>query len=120
MIATAARDYLQRGVAGTTGTADAIEITGHLRRLEEVDEGGEGGGTKGALALDLRAQRGGTTVVVERSYAESEPAESRDPEAVTAALSRALGRILDRFLSELPVERPAGSGSRPRAVERNP
>jgi hypothetical protein len=45
-------------------------------------------------------ERGGTLVLA-CSYAETEPAEARNPEAVAAALSRALARILDGIVAEL-------------------
>jgi len=72
-------------------------VKGHVRRLEEVDEAD---GRSGAVALDLRVEQGGR-LVLERSYAATEPAEGRGPEATTAALSRALGRILDRLTADL-------------------
>jgi hypothetical protein len=74
-----------------------------VRRLEEVDEPA---GCQAQLTLDLQVERGGH-VILARSYAESEPAEARVPETVVAALSRALGRILDWALADL------GSVSRP-------
>jgi len=96
MVAIAIRDYVER--AAVTGTGAPLELTGHLRRMEEVDGAI---GWSGDLAIDLRITRAGAAVL-ERSYAETEPAESRDPEAVVAALSRALRRILERALADIP------------------
>jgi len=96
MLAATTRDYLEQGAKEGAGSPP-FEIEGHIRRLEEMD--GEDS-WEGALVLDLKVSRGGKRLL-ERSYAESEPAGARDPEAVVAALSRALGRILDRLASEL-------------------
>jgi ABC-type uncharacterized transport system auxiliary subunit len=93
LIRTVARDYFERA-GGASGVP--FELDGNIRRLEEVDEPS---GRRGALALDVRLARGGR-VVLERAYSESEPAESPRPEAVAAALSRALQRILDQVLAE--------------------
>ena len=49
---------------------------------------------------------------------ETEPAEKRNPEAVAAALSRALGRILDQMLRELPPS-AAPSTTQPPHARRN-
>jgi ABC-type uncharacterized transport system auxiliary subunit len=96
IVRTAARDYLER--AAPAGGAEPYELTGHLRRIEEVDV--PGGGRRGELALDLTVTRGGA-VVLARSFAESEPAAEATSEAVAAALSRALARILDAVIAEL-------------------
>jgi ABC-type uncharacterized transport system auxiliary subunit len=101
LLRAATRDYFERA-AGTHGSP--YEIEGHLRRLEEVDQPAE---WQGALALDVRVTRGGV-VVLDRVFHETEPAESRNPEAVAAALSRALQRVLDQVLTEL-----AGGGAAP-------
>jgi ABC-type uncharacterized transport system auxiliary subunit len=93
LIRTVARDYFERAASGS---GVPFDIEGNIRRLEEVDESN---GWRGALALDLRLARGGK-VLLERAYSESEPAESHSPEAVAAALSRALQRILDQVLAE--------------------
>ncbi len=97
IVAAAIRDYLER--AASPGGTPPLEVEGHIRRIEEVDETDR---WYGALAIDLVVSRGGT-VLLQRSYAEREPAEKRNPEAVAAALSRALGRILDQMLRELPT-----------------
>jgi ABC-type uncharacterized transport system auxiliary subunit len=109
LVEVAVRDYLERAQppagpegpssAGRQGAADLLELEGHIRRIEETDEPA---GWHGALALDLKVRHGGT-VLLERSYAETEPAAARNPEAIAAALSRALGRILDRLIAELPA-----------------
>lgn len=93
LVRTVMRDYFER--AGGTGGVP-FEIQGNIRRLEEVDDPA---GWRGALELDVRVTRGGA-VLVERTFSETEPAESRRPEAIAAALSRALQRILDQVLAE--------------------
>jgi hypothetical protein len=95
LVAAAARDYLAQ--APTTRDAPPIVLTGRLRRLEAFETAA---GRQGALALELRAVQDGRELLV-RSYAETEPADPPDPEAVAAALSRGLGRILDRVLRDL-------------------
>lgn len=104
LIRTSARDYFERA---SGGTGLPYEIEGNIRRLEEVDQGGVQGGADAALALDLRVARGGT-VVLARAFTETEHAESRHPEAVAAALSRALQRVLDQIARELAAM-PASS-----------
>lgn len=94
LVRTAIRDYFERAAAG--GGAP-FELEGNIRRLEEVDDAG---GWQGAIAIDVRVARGGA-IVLERAYSETDPAESRKPEAVAAALSRALQRILDRVAVEI-------------------
>jgi ABC-type uncharacterized transport system auxiliary subunit len=93
LVQTVVRDYFER--AGAAGGLP-FEVEGNLRRLEEVDEPG---GWRGAFALDVRVARGGR-IILERAFSETEPAASRRPEAVAAALSRALQRILDQVLAE--------------------
>ena len=103
IVAAAARDYVERAAA--PGAHPSLEMQGHIRRLEEVDEPAA---WSGAVAMDVVVTRDGT-VVLERSYAEAEPAEKRNPEAVAAALSRALGRILDQVLRDVEASaQPAG------------
>jgi hypothetical protein len=95
IVASAMRDYLARAAPAEGGAP--FEVEGRIRRIEEVDEPG---GWSGALTLDLRIRREGRTVL-EHSYAEEVPAGARSPEAVVAAISRALGIILDRVGTEL-------------------
>jgi ABC-type uncharacterized transport system auxiliary subunit len=95
IVASAAREYLEP--AAPAADRGSWELTGTVRRLEEVDAPA---GSEAALALDLRLERDGRLVLA-RSYAETEPAEGRRPELVVAALSRALGRILDRALADV-------------------
>jgi ABC-type uncharacterized transport system auxiliary subunit len=95
IVAGAARDYLER--VPPAAEAAPLRLTGRIRRLEEVDRAG---GRDGALALDVEVRRG-TEVVLTRGYADTEPAENENPEASVAALSRALGRILDRVVADL-------------------
>jgi len=95
LLRDAIRDYLEAAAAG--GSDAPLEVEGHIRQLEEIDAPDA---WRAAITLDLKAARGGA-VVLERTYGETEQAESRNPEAVAAALSRALRRILERFLSDL-------------------
>jgi uncharacterized lipoprotein YmbA len=95
VVANAVREYLERASRG--GTGPAFEVVADVRQLEEVDEPGK---WLGAIALDLVVRRDGKPVLA-RSFAESEPAESRNPEAVVAALSRALGRIMEQVVTAL-------------------
>jgi ABC-type uncharacterized transport system auxiliary subunit len=106
LVHTVTRDYFERA-GGTTGTP--IEVDGNIRRLEEVDDAGS---WRGALALDVRVGRGGA-ILFERAFTETEPAESRRPEAVAAALSRALQRILDQVLAETARTLPAAPAPAP-------
>lgn len=88
-------EYLSRAPAA--GTGPPIRIGGDIRRIEELDEPG---GRHGVLAIEFRVERQGEPWL-ERSYQDSEPAEADTPEAVVAALSRALGRILARLMDDL-------------------
>ncbi len=106
LIRTVARDYFERA-GGASGVP--FELDANIRRLEELDEPS---GWRGAVALDVRLARGGR-VVLERAYSETEPAESRRPEAVAAALSRALQRILDQVLAEAARTDTAAPASPP-------
>ncbi len=94
LVRAAVRDYFERA---TSGSSTPFEIEGNIRRIEEVDDPA---GWHGDLALDVKVARGGS-VVLERAFRESEPAEARNPEAVAAALSRALKRVLDQVAGEL-------------------
>lgn len=94
-VTAAARDYLGRARAPEDGPL--VRIHGHVRRIEELDEAGA---RRGVLAIDFSVQRGGRAWL-ERSYEDSEPARADSPEAVVAALSQALGRILDRLVEDL-------------------
>jgi uncharacterized lipoprotein YmbA len=95
VVAGAAREYQGRTTAA--GDGPAFELSGHIHRLEEVDDAD---GWRGALTMDVTVRRRGT-VVLERAVTETEPAAERNPEAVVAALSRALGRVLDRLVADL-------------------
>jgi ABC-type uncharacterized transport system auxiliary subunit len=94
LVAMAIRDWF--GSASPDGEEPFV-VSAHLRRLEEVDAAD---GWRGAFAVDVRVERGGRTVLA-RSFDETEPAEGRTPEAVAAALSRALGRVLAEVTSAL-------------------
>jgi ABC-type uncharacterized transport system auxiliary subunit len=111
LVATAVRDHLQHAPPGA-GAAPFI-VTGHVRRLEEEDTPE---GWRGTLVVELTVRREGR-VVFERVFHESEPAERRNPEAIAAALSRALGRVLDHLVRALANEGtgPERPGRAPRA-----
>jgi hypothetical protein len=110
-----------------SGAQPPFEVTGHIRRLEEIDDPQQ---WSAAIGLDLTVSRAGA-VLLQKSYAETEPAEKRNPEAVAAALSRALGRILDQMLRELstatasprtassPPTRAAEPATKPPRTRRN-
>jgi len=100
------RDYFERGAA-----RDGLpyELEGNIRRFEEVDGPA---GWQGALTLDIKVARGGA-IVLQRTYAETEPAEAKNPEAVAAALSRALQRVLDHVAAD--VAAAPRSSAAPRA-----
>jgi uncharacterized lipoprotein YmbA len=95
VVAAAVRDYLERAAPAADGPP--LALAGHVRRLEEVDAAE---GCRAALALDVSVEREGS-VRLARSYADTEPAEACRPEAVAAALSVALGRIVDRVVADL-------------------
>lgn len=94
LVANALRDAL----AQDAGSGAPVEVDAEVRRLEGVSV--EPQGARGDLVLALRATQGGA-VLLERTYEESEPAASDDAEAVAAALSRALGRVVARFREDL-------------------
>lgn len=93
-VSEAIRDYLER--APRADGAAAVRVSGHLRTLEELDEGGRRYGT---LTIELAISRAGG-MPASTVYAVKEPAERADPEAVVAALSRALGKAVDQALAE--------------------
>jgi len=105
MVASAVRDYLDRQPRSTD--AAPFVVSGHVRRLEEVDEGK---GRRGTVAVDLKIERDGQ-VLLEHDYSETEPSESETIEGVVAALSRALGRILDQAAGDVAAATPR-SGER--------
>ncbi|HEY2385468.1 MAG TPA: ABC-type transport auxiliary lipoprotein family protein [Candidatus Binatia bacterium] len=102
------RDYFEHGAAH-----DGLpyELEGNIRRLEEVDEPA---GWQGALTLDIKVARGGATVL-QRTYAETEPAAAKNAEAVAAAVSRALQRILDQVSADVAAAPRTGVAARPSA-----
>jgi len=95
LLAAALRDFMARAPAVEDGPP--LRITGHLRRLEELDSPDE---WKGVIAFDVRVERGGV-LWLERSYEQSQTATARDPEAVVSAMSDALTRILERLAADL-------------------
>jgi hypothetical protein len=94
LVANAVRDYL--GPAAAT-SGPPLVVTGHLRRLEERELDGR---REAAVALDLTVRQD-ARVRLSGSWAETEPIEDRGPEAAVAALSRALGRLLDQVAAAL-------------------
>jgi ABC-type uncharacterized transport system auxiliary subunit len=106
LLRATARDYFERGAARE---GLPYELEGNIRRFEEVDDPA---GWQGALTLDIKVARGGA-IVVQRTYAETEPAEAKNAEAVAAALSRALQRILDHVAAD--VAAAPRNGVAPRA-----
>jgi len=100
LVANAVREHLERATRAAGGPP--LAVSGHVRRLEEVDDPA---GWQGAIALDLTV-RLGDAVLLERSYTETEPAGTHNPEAVVAALSRALTRIMEQVVATL-AERDA-------------
>ena len=105
LVRTAIRDYFERA---TTTAGTPFEIEGNVRRLEETDDPA---GWQGALALDIKVAHGGA-IVLQHAYSETEPAEARNAEAVAAALSRALKRMLDQVAADL-ARVPAGTPPTP-------
>jgi uncharacterized lipoprotein YmbA len=103
-VTAAVRDYLDRARAPQDGPL--LRVDGRVRRLEELDEGG---GRRGVVAIDFSVQRGGRPWL-ERSYEDSEPARAATPEAVVAAMSEALGRILERLVDDLASAPEAAGG----------
>jgi ABC-type uncharacterized transport system auxiliary subunit len=100
LLAITVRDYFAD--AGAPG--EPLIVSAHLRRLEEVDAAEA---WRGELAVDVTVDRGGRTLLA-RSFTASEPAEHHTPEAVVAALSRALARVL----AELTRTLAASAGER--------
>lgn len=101
VVATAVRDYLERAAPADGGPP--LDVQGTVRALLEVD--GAGDAVAGELALDIEV-RHGEAVLLRRGYVEREPAAARTPEAVAAALSRALGRVLNDVVTRLRSAQP--------------
>jgi ABC-type uncharacterized transport system auxiliary subunit len=103
MLASLLEEHLRR--AATGNPERRVLVSAAIRRIEAVrDEGGRAA----VLALLLRADIDGRRVV-ERAWDEREPlAEGDDAEAVAAALSTALARILDDFTAALAAALAAG------------
>lgn len=95
VVASAAREYLEHGNTDAEGAP--FEIGARVRRIEEIDDDDR---WSGALTIEFTVRREGV-VVLERSYSETERAARRNPEAVVAALSRALKRILQALAADL-------------------
>jgi ABC-type uncharacterized transport system auxiliary subunit len=106
LLRSTVRDYFEHG---TARDGLSYELDGNIRRFEEVDDPA---GWQAALTLDIKVAHGGA-IVLQRTYAETEPAESKNAEAVAAALSRALQRILDHVAADMSSA--PRSGAAPRA-----
>jgi ABC-type uncharacterized transport system auxiliary subunit len=102
MIASVLEDYLGRASTGAPGRR--IFVTGVVRRIEADRTGGK---RSAILTLSLAADLGGRPLL-SRTWDEHEPLEDDDDaEAVAAALSNALARILGEFTSALVASLPA-------------
>jgi len=93
LVASAVDDYF----ANERTSNVPIYLTGRIRRLEAVDIGGD---AHASLELSLEAHRGSERIFT-RTYREDIALEEHDPEHVAAALSVALGRVLERFADDL-------------------
>lgn len=94
LVAVTVRDYFaQIPDDGRT----YIDVEGQIRRLETVRDGAA---ERAAVEVQLRAVRGGD-VLVDRIYAEEEPLDGKGADAAAAATSRALGRALARFTTDV-------------------
>lgn len=103
MLASVLEDHLGRTATGNP--ARRVLVSGAIRRIEAVRDDA---GRAAVLALSLRAEVDGRQVVG-RTWDEREPlAEADDAEAVAAALSAALARILDDFTTVLAAALSAG------------
>lgn len=115
MVAAAARDYLGKAPAADDGPP--LELSAHIRRIEEIDE--PNGTRQGAIAVDVKVVQDGR-IVLAHDYGETEPAKSANVESVVEAQSRALGRILDQVAAALATpaagkRQPSSSGTRYRS-----
>lgn len=95
LVSAALRDFMARAPAVEDGPP--LLVTGNLRQLEELDLSEA---WKGAIAVDVRVERDGVPWL-QRSYEETETAAARNPEAVVAAMSNALTRIMERLAADL-------------------
>lgn len=93
----AVRDHFAR--ANPPPEAEPFTLRMRVLRMEEDDTSDP---WQGALALEAEVQRKGR-LVFKKTFTANEPMETRTPEAVAAALSRALRRVLDRLVLELPT-----------------
>lgn len=96
MIASVLEEHFAR--ASTGNPARRVYVTGTVRRIEAVDDET---GRAAVLSLSLAADLEGRPLL-ERTWDEREPvADGEDAEAVAAALSIALTRVLDDFTAAL-------------------
>lgn len=102
MIASVLDDHFRR--ASTANPERQVFVTGTVRRIEAVRNADE---RAAALGLTLGADLGGRRLL-ERTWDERVPLDDGDDaEAVAAALSTALARILDEFTAALAAALPA-------------
>lgn len=102
MLSSVLEEHLTQAATGTPSRR--VFVTGTVRRIEAVrtDDGRDA-----VLGLTLAAELDGHRLV-ERTWDEREPvADSDDPEAVAAAISAALTRILAEFTAALAAHVPA-------------
>jgi len=96
LLASVLEDHLGRASTGAPGRR--IYVTGTVRRIEAVREDG---GRAVNLTLSLEADLAGRPLLA-RTWDEHEPLhDGDDPEAVAAALSTALTRIVNEFTTTL-------------------
>lgn len=102
LVSSAIEDYLRQ--ASTGDPSRRVFVSGTVRRIEAVrDDRGNGA----VLGLSLVAELGGRRLV-ERTWEEYEPVgEGPQAEAVAAALSTALARILREFTAAIAAAMPA-------------
>lgn len=76
-------------------------VRGKLRRFEQLPQGR---GVVVAVSLAVVSARNGS-LLLQRSYEVEIPTTSPAPETATAAIGRAVSRILDQFLTDLSTSR---------------
>jgi ABC-type uncharacterized transport system auxiliary subunit len=96
LLASALREWFEK--ATVTGGPPPLELSGRIRTLEGV---ATDHGRDARIVLDVVVERQGR-VLLDRTWDETEHAEERSPEAVAAALSRAVERIMRQAVAALP------------------
>jgi ABC-type uncharacterized transport system auxiliary subunit len=88
-------------VSGYTPEATAV-LTGRVLALEEVDGDQSDGPWRGRVRLELALRDGRSGELLwSRTLSEEEPVESRSPEGVAQALTRAVARIVESTAPEI-------------------